>query len=65
MVYEIDGKHYILANHRFYEVRVSKDSKDNYEVKLIDKAKTVEFRTDRTYPQISLAEAYNNKKNRI
>lgn len=64
MVYEIDGKYYVLANHKFYEVRVDKDSKDNYDVKLIEKAKTIEFNRQKSYNQITLEKAYNSKKNR-
>lgn len=61
MVYEIDGKYYVLANHKFNEVKVDKIGND-YDVKLVKNGKTVEFRTDKTYSQVSLQEAYKPKK---
>ena len=63
MIYEINGKYYVLANHRFYEVKVEKDSNDNFDVKLVNKAPTVEYKREESYKQVTLEEAYKSKKN--
>lgn len=62
MVYEIDGKYYIMANHKFYEVKVEKLGNE-YDVKLAKNGKVLEYKNDRDYPQIPLEKAYKPKKN--
>lgn len=64
MVYEIDGKYYVLANHRFNEVKIEKTGNE-YDVKLVKNGKILEFRPDIAYSQVSLQEAYKPKKNLI
>ena len=65
MVYEIDGKYYIMANHKFYEVKVEKQGIDRYEAKLVEKAKPIEYTRDIEYNQVPIEEAYKPKKNSI
>lgn len=64
MVYEIDGKYYIMANHKFYEVEIKKDNKDNFDVQLIKNGKMMDFSKEKNYKQIPLEEAYKVKRNR-
>lgn len=42
MLYEIDGKFYILASNKFREVRVERNSKGEYGVKLIETSEPIE-----------------------
>lgn len=65
MVYNIDGKYYILANRKFYEVEIKKDNKDNYDVQLIKNGRIKEYNKDMAYTQIALEKAYKSKKNSI
>ena len=65
MVYEIDGKYYIMANHKFYEVKIDKQGMNGYDVKLVEKAKPIEYNGEINYDQIPLEQAYKAKKNNI
>lgn len=60
MVYEIDGKYYVMANHKFYEVEIRKEGKGNFDVQLIKKGATKDFNREISYKQISLEEAYKH-----
>lgn len=65
MIYEIDGKYYILASHKFREVII--DKKDGeYDVKLVDKAEPIERTPNIKAQLVSVEQAYSarNLKNR-
>lgn len=61
MVYEIDGKYYIMANHKFYEVKIEKNG-SNYDVKIIEKAKPIEYKYGIVYNSVTIQEAYKSNK---
>lgn len=42
MLYEIDGKFYVLASNKYREVRVEKNSKGEYDVKLVETSEPIE-----------------------
>lgn len=42
MLYEIDGKFYVLASNKYREVRVEKTSKGEYDVKLVETSEPIE-----------------------
>lgn len=64
MLYEIDGKFYVLASNKYREVKVNKDMTGGYDVKVVDTAKPIERSAgikEKVRP-ISVEEAYNKKK---
>ena len=65
MVYEIDGKHYVMANHKFYEVTVKKQGTKGYDVHLVDGGKILEFKPDTVYTQVTLDRAYKPMSKKI
>lgn len=63
MIYEIDGKFYVLASNKYREVKVEKDSNGGYNVKAIDSAEPIE-RTPEVKEKvktISVEEAFRKK----
>lgn len=65
MLYEIDGKFYVLASNKYREVRVEKTSKGEYDVKLVEASEPI-VRTPQLRAKanlISTGEAYM-KRNR-
>lgn len=65
MVYEIDGKYYIMANHKFYEVKVEKKGMNNYNVVLVKNGKQLEFKTNTVYTQVAVDKAYKSTQKNI
>lgn len=65
MLYEIDGKFYILASNKYREVRVERNSKGEYDVKLIETATPIEKtpQVKEKTQTVSVEEAYA-KRNR-
>lgn len=63
MLYEIDGKFYILASGKYREIKIEKDSNDGYDVKLIESGKIIEKTSidKEKVHHISLEEAYKKK----
>lgn len=43
MLYEIDGKYYVLASRRYVQVEVSEDGNGGYDVKPIKNAEPIEY----------------------
>lgn len=43
MLYEIDGKYYVLASRRYIQVDVSTDGKGGYDVKAKDGVEPIEY----------------------
>lgn len=66
MVYEIDGKFYVLASNKYREVEISKVSGNEYDVKLVDNVAPIEKTEKIKANSISVKEAYErrNAKNR-
>lgn len=65
MLYEIDGKFYVLASNKYREVRVEKTSKGEYDVKLVETSEPI-VRTPQVKEKtqtVSVEEAYA-KRNR-
>lgn len=65
MLYEIDGKFYVLASNKYREVRVEKTSKGEYDVKLVEASEPIE-KTPKIREKaqtVSVEEAYA-KRNR-
>lgn len=65
MLYEIDGKFYVLASNKYREVKVERNSKGEYDVKLVETSKPI-VRTPQIKEKaqfISVEEAYA-KRNR-
>ena len=63
MLYEIDGKFYVLASNKYREVKVEKDAKGGYDVKLIETSEPIE-KTPQLRAKanlISTEEAYKNR----
>lgn len=42
MLYEIDGKFYVLASNKYREVKVEKDAKGGYDVKTVETSEPIE-----------------------
>lgn len=42
MLYEIDGKFYVLASNKYREVKVEKDLNGTFDVKAIEKSEPIE-----------------------
>lgn len=65
MLYEIDGKFYVLASNKYREVKIEKDLNGGYNVKVVETAKPIE-KTPQVKEKaqfISVEEAYT-KRNR-
>ena len=58
MLYYIDNKIYILSGGYFREVTVDKISEDNYDVKVKEDGKKIEYVHNEVRPQVSLKKAY-------
>lgn len=58
MLYYIDEKFYVLASGYFREVTVEKIGEDNYDVRVKQDGKNIEYVHNEYRPQISLKEAY-------
>ena len=43
MLYEIDGKYYVLASRRYVQVEVSQDGNGGYDVKPIKNVEPIEY----------------------
>lgn len=60
MLYEIDGKFYVLASNKYREVKVEKDLNGAFDVKVIEKSEPIEKTPkirEKAQP-ISVEEAY-------
>lgn len=64
MLYEIDGKIYILASNKYREVKIEKDSKNGYDVKVVLDARPLErtFELRAKAKNITVEEAYDKKR---
>ena len=62
MLYNIDGKYYILASRKYRQVTILKDKDNGYDVKLIENAKPIEYSKNINAIQVKIEEAYNNTK---
>jgi len=65
MLYYIDGKFFILSSGYFKEVVVEMISENNYDIRIKDNGKKIEYVHNEAKPQISVADAYrmSHKKN--
>lgn len=63
MLYEIDGKIYVLASNKYKEVRVEKDSNGGYDVKIVTTSKPIERSPEvkEKAHMISTEEAYKKR----
>lgn len=61
MVYEIDGKFYILASQKYREVSIEKKSDGSYDVKLNEKAEPIEKVPSIKAQSISVENAYSKR----
>lgn len=62
MLYEIDGKYYVLAARKFRQVEVSKNGND-YDVKVVKNVEPIEYSKNINYKRISVSQAKTKKRN--
>lgn len=60
MVYEIDGKYYVLAARKFREVTISKD-RDGFDVKVVKGANPIEYSKNINAKKVSLEQAFSKR----
>lgn len=65
MIFEIDGKFYVLASNKYREVKIEKDVNGGYNVKVVETAKPIEKtpQIKEKARNITVEEAYT-KRNR-
>lgn len=65
MIFEIDGKFYVLASNKYREVKIEKDGNGGYNVKVVETAKPIEKtpQIKEKARNITVEEAYT-KRNR-
>ncbi len=60
MLYEIDGKYYVLASRRYIQVDVSTDGKGGYDVKAKDGVEPIEYSDNIKAKRVLVSEAVKN-----
>ena len=64
MMFELDGKFYILASNKYREVKVNKDLNGGYDIKVVEGSEPIE-RSEKIKSKIrsiSVEEAFKKKK---
>lgn len=65
MLYEIDGKYYVLASRRYIQVTISKDANGGYDVTPVKNAEPIEYSKNIKVKTTTVEEAFNSKSKKF
>lgn len=62
MLYEMNGKYYVLASRKYIQVEVSEDGHGGYNVSVIDGIEPIEYRKDLNPRTVQVEEVVKKSK---